>query len=91
MQPIKYISRWLLQNANDKHYLFKPSDLRALCRGQSDSAFKTMLSRAVKSGMLVRVCRGLYLYKPALPLDGLLLFHAAVLLRANEFNYISLV
>ncbi|MEE9452689.1 MAG: type IV toxin-antitoxin system AbiEi family antitoxin domain-containing protein, partial [Gammaproteobacteria bacterium] len=77
-------------NASDKHYLFTLQDLHALCPELSDSAFKTLLSRAAHSGLLVRVCRGLYLCKKALPLDGLLLFHAAALLRANEFNYISL-
>ena len=90
MQPVKYLSQWLLQNANDKHYLFTLHDLSALCPDLSSSAFRTLLSRAVKSGLLLRVCRGLYLYKKALPADGLLLFHAATLLRADEFNYISL-
>jgi hypothetical protein len=90
MQPTKYLSQWLLQNANDKHYLFTFHDLRVLGHELSDSAFKTLLSRAVRSGLLVRVCRGLYLYKNALPADGLFLFHAAAVLRADEFNYISL-
>lgn len=90
MQPIKYINQWLLQNASDKHYLFTLHDLRALCPELSNSAFKTLLSRAVRSELLVRICRGLYLYKKTCPTDGLLLFHAAALLRADEFNYISL-
>jgi len=90
MQPIKYLVRWLSENANEKHYLFLPQDLRALCPDLSDSAFKTLLSRAVRSGTLTRLCRGLYLFKKALPHDGLLLFHAAALLRADKFNYISL-
>lgn len=90
MQPIKYISQWLLQNASDKHYLFTFRDLRALCPQLSDTSFKTLLSRAVGSGLLVRICRGLYLCKNVAPADGLLLFHAAALLRANDFNYISL-
>ena len=90
MQPLKYLSQWLLQNANDKHYLFALQDLRALFYKLSDSAFKTLLSRAVRSELLMRVCRGVYLYKSALPADGLLLIHTAALLRADEFNYISL-
>ena len=90
MQPMRYISQWLSQHTDDKQYLFTSHDLRALCQALSDSAFKTLLSRAVHSGLLVRVCRGIYLYKDAFPTDGLLLFHAAALLRANEFNYISL-
>lgn len=90
MQPMKYMSQWLMNNANDKHYLFTLNDFRSLFGGLSDSSFKTLLSRAARSGLLIRVCRGIYLYKKAMPADGLLLFHAAALLRANEFNYISL-
>lgn len=90
MQPIKQLDQWLSKNANDKHYLFTLRDLRPLYPNLSDSAFKTLFSRAVHSGLLVRVCRGLYLFEKALPPDGLLLFHAAALIRADELNYISL-
>ena len=90
MQPIKQLSHWLLDNASEDHYLFASSDLRALFSDLSDAAFKVLLSRAVGSELLQRVCRGVYLYKRALPADGLLLFHTAALLRANRFNYISL-
>ena len=90
MQPIKYLSQWLSENANEKHYLFTFQDLRALFPKLSNSAFKTLLSRAVSSQILVRVCRGIYIFKKAVPADGLLLFHIAALIRANEFNYISL-
>lgn len=90
MQTIKYLSTWLEQNANNEHYLFSLRDFSALFSHLSESSLKTLLSRAVKSGYLERVCRGLYLYRKAMPMDGLLLFHAAVHLRASEFNYISL-
>jgi hypothetical protein len=90
MQQIKYFSRWLSKNANEKHYLFTSQNLRSLFRNLSDTAFKTLLSRAARSDLLIRVCRGVYLFKQALPSDGLLLFHIAAILRANEFNYISL-
>lgn len=90
MQPMKHISEWLLENANNQRYLFTFHDLRSLCPELSDSAFKTLLSRAASSRLLIRVCRGIYLFKKALPADGLLLFHTATLLRANEFNYLSL-
>lgn len=90
MQPIKTLARWLLNNTNHEHYLFTLFDMRALFPQLSDSAFKTLMSRAVGSELLIRLCRGLYLYKPALPKDGLLLYHAAALLRADKFNYISL-
>lgn len=90
MQPIKTLTQWLSENANNTHYAFTLHDLRALCCSLTDGAFKTLLSRAVSSGLLLRPCRGIYLYQKALPTDGLLLFHVAALLRANHFNYISL-
>ena len=90
MQSMKYVSQWFEQHANSEHYLFTLQDLRALCPQMSDSAFKTLLSRTVRASSLTRVCRGLYLYKKACPLSGLVLFHAAAILRADEFNYISL-
>jgi hypothetical protein len=90
MQPIKYLNQWLNDHANKEHYLFTLQDLRSLLPELSDLAFKTLLSRAVKNDSLLRICRGVYAVKKVIPLDGYLLFHAATLLRANEFNYISL-
>ncbi len=90
MQPIKYLCNWLEENATSEHYLFSLQDFRSLLPNLSSSALKTLLSRAVKSGYLERICRGLYMHKKAMPKDGLLLFHVAAYLRANEFNYISL-
>ena len=90
MQPIRYLMQSLAALANADHCLFTPLDLRALLPALSASAFKTLLTRAVRQGGLVRVCRGLYFYEPAARADGLLLFHAAARLRADEFNYISL-
>ena len=90
MQPMKFLSRWLDQNANNEHYLFSFQDLRALCPNLSNEAFKTLLSRTVRAEYLIRVCRSLYICKRAMSASGLVLFHAAALLRANAFNYISL-
>lgn len=90
MQPAKILNNWLQANADDKHYLFSLKNLRMLCPDLSEGAFKTLLSRAVQTGYLERVCQGLYAYKSAIFSDGLLLFHVAVILRAAQFNYISL-
>src|SRR4029078_4637669 len=90
MQPIKYLADWLTNNANKDHYLFSAKNLRLLFPKLSQGAYKNILHRAVKSNILTRVCRGVYLYKPAQRHDGLLLFHVATLLRAGNFNYISL-
>lgn len=90
MQPIRRLTRNLERLATPEHCLFAPEDLRALLPEISDSAFKTLLSRAARDGYLVRVCRGLYLYDKVAYPPGLLLFHAAARLRADTFSYISL-
>jgi predicted transcriptional regulator of viral defense system len=89
MQPIKLLHNWIEKNANNEHYLFTLQDLRALFPDLSNVAFKTLLSRSDDAGYLMRVCRGIYICIKAVPPSGLLLFHIAALLRANEFNYIS--
>jgi predicted transcriptional regulator of viral defense system len=90
MQPIRELSRTLETLASAEHYLFALDDLRCVLPGASPSAFKALLSRAQKSGLLQRVCKGIYLY-PRVPYPaGLVLFHAAARLRADTFNYLSL-
>ncbi len=90
MQPARRLMQNLARLANSEHCLFTSHDLRALLPDLSQSAFKTLLSRVVQEELLVRLCRGLYLYEQVAPSNGLLLFHAAARLRADGFNYISL-
>lgn len=90
MLPLRHLMQSLATLATPERYLFAPDDLRALLPEISASAFKTLLSRAVKQRYLDRVCRGLYLYRQAAVPAGLVLFHAAARLRADGFNYISL-
>lgn len=90
MQSIKILTKWLQQHTNSKNYLFTPSDLRSLCPAISNAAFKALLSRAVRQGVLEKVCRGLYAFNSVSNSNGLLLFHAAAYMRSNKFNYISL-
>jgi hypothetical protein len=90
MQPIRRLMQQLERLATPERCLFTPHDLRAVLPDLSDTAFKTLLSRAVKECHLTRLCRGLYLYHPVARNDGLLLFHAAARLRADGLNYISL-
>lgn len=89
-QPLRRLYQGLDTLATPERYLFTPSDMRALLPDISDQAYRALLSRAAQGGRLERVCRGLYIYYPAKPRSGLLLFHAAARLRAHEFNYISL-
>lgn len=88
MQPSEQLERVLARLADREHYLFTVSDLRGAISGQHD--LTVLLSRAVKSGRFKRICRGLYLYPRVDFPRGLLLFHAAARLRADEFNYLSL-
>ena len=90
MQPTRRLMQALLKFATPERYLFTPHDFRALLPDISDAAFKTLLSRAVQEGHLAHLCRGMYMYEPIAPSNGLLLFHTAARLRANGFNYISL-
>ena len=89
-QPLKYLTHILSCLAGSEHYLFMLPDLRALLPQHSDGAFKTLLSRANACGLLVRLCRGVYLYPAVVYPKGLILYHVAALLRAGDLNYISL-
>lgn len=71
--------------------LFAKNDLRAAFPGVSESAYTSLLNRAVKYEVLENVCRGIYVaphaacYRP-----GLVLYHAAARLRAGRTTYLSL-
>ena len=86
----RYLNDWIVDHVTDERYLFRMQDMRALCPELSDTAFKALVGRAAESGCLTRVCRGIYAHKKNAFASGRLLFHAAALLRANHFNYISL-
>lgn len=89
-QPSARIIKILNGLVSKDHCLFSFSDLRGVLPELSLSASKALISRLKKKGVLKRVCRGIYLYPLPDYDQGLLLFHAAARLRANEFNYISL-
>lgn len=90
MQPIRHLAKILDDLADAQHHLFTLADLQGALPGYSSGALRALASRAERSGVLRRVCRGLYLYPRASYDGGLLLYHAAARLRAAEFNYISL-
>lgn len=90
MQPIKQFAHVLAALADDKHYLFSLSDLKCALPEQSMGAFKALIGRSEKIGLLKRICHGLYLYPAVAYPKGMVLFHAAARLRANTFNYLSL-
>ncbi|MDY0292824.1 MAG: type IV toxin-antitoxin system AbiEi family antitoxin domain-containing protein [Desulfuromonadaceae bacterium] len=90
MQPMKQLSLVLENLADAKNYLFTLDDLSSVLPDMKAGAFKALLSRAQKSGVLKRVCRGVYLYPRVKYPARLVLFHVAAKLRNNEFNYLSL-
>ncbi len=90
MQPIRQLMDVISQLASQQACLFTPADLRSILSTHSETAFKTLLSRAVREGHLTRLCRGLYLYEKANPDRGLILPHAASKLRPLGLNYLSL-
>jgi predicted transcriptional regulator of viral defense system len=88
MQPLRRLRETLQTLADRDHCLFASSDLAAVvpeCR-----QLPVLLSRAVKAGILRRICKGIYFYPVRDYPMGHLLFHAAARLRARELNYLSL-
>ncbi|MFC3852777.1 type IV toxin-antitoxin system AbiEi family antitoxin [Salinispirillum marinum] len=91
MQPIKRLEQWLLtSHINSSGRLYSTAAFRSLFPELTQGAYRALIHRAEKRGLLERVCQGIYQYVGAPDTSGLILFHAAALLRARHFNYISL-
>lgn len=91
MQPIQRLERWLLAaHSTGVGCLYSTATFRSLFPDLSQGAYRAVIHRAEKRGLLERVCQGIYQYAGAPDKSGLILFHAAALLRARHFNYISL-
>lgn len=91
MQPMQQLENWLrTYAANTPGQLYPAHAFRSLFPGMSSGAYRAVLHRAQRRGILERVCQGIYQYAGNPNTSGLILFHAAALLRAQHFNYISL-
>lgn len=90
MQPNRQLSTALANLADQDHFLFSLTDLSGLFPQLSQKALYALIGRAVNSGTLQRICRGIYLYPVKGYPSGLLLYRVAARLRAHEFNYLSL-
>jgi predicted transcriptional regulator of viral defense system len=88
MQPIRQLADTLRALTDREHCVFAASDLAGAVPECGQLA--VLLSRAVKGGLLRRVCKGIYFYPVADYPAGNLLFHAAARLRADAFHYLSL-
>ena len=90
MQTMQLLKNNLEELSDSEHYLFSVKDFSALFPKKSQAALLVLLGRAVKSGVLERVCRGFYVYPKVRYPKELLLYHLAGRLRADTFCYLSL-
>ncbi|MCQ2412674.1 MAG: type IV toxin-antitoxin system AbiEi family antitoxin domain-containing protein [Sphaerochaetaceae bacterium] len=90
MQPIKRLEEILRTYSDEEHFLYAADTLKPFFTDMQESAYLKLLSRAVKSGLLERVCKGVYLY-PRVRYDAsTVLFRTARILREDRFLYLSL-
>ena len=71
-------------------YIFTNRDLSKLFPEDSFKTFNEGLKRLVKSGILKRACRNIYVNEDARQFDSYAIEHIAKTLRRGEYNYISL-
>ena len=90
MQPISLLKTTLEQNADSSHFLFSTQDFSPVFPNFTIENLRMLLSRATKSGILERVCKGIYLYPKSGFDSSLVLFKTASKLRADCLNYLSL-
>ena len=70
--------------------LFNKGDIAKLFFNETRKSIDESLMRFVKSGLLKRVCRGLYLKTLPTQMDSHILESIAKKLRSGEYNYTSL-
>ena len=83
---ITILARW------DKRgrYIFTLSDLSKLFSEDKPKALQEGVNRLIKNGLLVRACRGIYLYALTNNRDVNTLETIAKTLRRGEYSYVSL-
>lgn len=89
MQPFRLLQR-TLEQAPAGRYLFTAGDFSPLFPDLSVAALRMLLSRAVEQELLLRVCKGVYIYSKADYQKGLVLYHTAARLREGSLSYLSL-
>ena len=71
-------------------YIFTNRDLSKLFPEDSFKTFNEGLKRLIKSGILKRACRNIYVNEDARQFDSYAIEHIAKTLRRGEYNYVSL-
>lgn len=74
----------------NSRYVFTKHVLAKLFSSDNKKAFEEGLSRLVKTGILERVCRGVYVNKEAVSFDQYTIERIVQALRPKAYNYISL-
>lgn len=69
---------------------FSTKMLKSYFPEEAEISFKKSLERGIKSGVLERVCRGVYVYSREFKRCSYKLEAITVALRAGEFSYVSL-
>ncbi len=86
LHALKIFSLWDQQGK----FVYTKHELRKLFSNDNPKAFDEGLARLVKSDILQRACRGVYVYSNARSFDGYVIEHIAKALRQGCYNYISL-
>lgn len=73
-----------------RRYVFTRRQLAKLFSGDSPKAFSEGLNRLVRSGLLVRACRGVYVNPQAHSFDSRVIERIAQALRPGAYSYVSL-
>lgn len=71
-------------------FVFTKNELHKLFSDDTDKTLSESLTRLVKSKILERVCRGIYINSHASSINGYTIEHIAKALRQGEYNYVSL-
>lgn len=71
-------------------YVFTKHELSKLFPNDSPKAFDEGLARLVKSGLLLRACRGIYVNPEAKSFNEYVIEYIAKALRQGHYNYVSL-
>ncbi len=90
MQTLRILENTLSNLADSEHFLFSENDFLPVFPNLTVQNIRMVLSRAVKNGILERVCKGIYLYPKSGFDSSVVLFKVASKFRADFFNYVSL-
>ncbi|SDM24409.1 Transcriptional regulator, AbiEi antitoxin, Type IV TA system [Modicisalibacter muralis] len=83
---LRVLTAW---DAKGRH-VFTHRDLSKLFLEDSPKTLQEGINRLVNQGLLIRACRGVYVYAYAKSYDAHTIEHVAVALRRGQYSYVSL-